>query len=363
MRAKAALKQIAPYQQGKQIQDIKAQYQIERIVKLSSNENPYGYSNEIKQFLASFEPAFDIYPDGYTARLRKDLANKLNVNESEIIFGSGSEEIVQMICRAYLFTGVNTVMATPTFPQYKHNATIEGATVKEIPTVDGSHDLADMLDTIDEDTNVVWLCSPNNPTGTSIAKQDLISFMDNCPEHILVVLDEAYYEYLDEAKDLHAMECIQEYSNLIVLRTFSKAYGLAGLRIGYGVANETIINQLNVVRGPFNTTSIAQQVAQIALTDQAFIKETKRKNLLVKQDFQVFLDQLGWNYFPSETNFMLVMTPTSGTEMFNFLIQYGFIVRPGELLGIPNTIRFTLGLKDDMQRLQELFSLYHKQNS
>lgn len=363
MKTKSSLRQIAPYQQGKQIQDIKRQYQIDRIVKLSSNENPYGYADAVRQFLASYEPAFDIYPDGHTAQLRKDLAYKLKVSESEIIFGSGSEEIVQMICRAYLFQGVNTVMATPTFPQYKHNAIIEGAKIKEIPTIEGHHDLNGMLEAIDQDTNVIWLCSPNNPTGTPITKQDFIAFMDTCPQHVLVVLDEAYYEYLDKTKDLHAMEQIQKYNNLIILRTFSKAYGLAGLRIGYGVANKQIINQLNVVRGPFNTTSIAQQIAQIALANEAFIEKTRQQNVKVKLDFQVFLDNIGWHYYTSETNFLLVSTPTSGTKVFDYLIQHGFIVRPGELLGIPNTIRFTLGLQDDMYRMQELLSLYQHQNS
>ncbi|CDQ39810.1 Histidinol-phosphate aminotransferase [Virgibacillus salexigens] len=360
MEGKAALKQLAPYQQGKQIQEIKQMYNLDRIVKLSSNENPYGYSDKVKQFLNEYIPSFDIYPDGYTKELRSVLAAKLNAQETELVFGSGSEEIVQMICRTFLYEGVNTVMATPTFPQYKHNAIIEGAEVKEIPTVEGYHDLPAMLAAIDKKTNVVWLCSPNNPTGNPMAKQEFIQFMDNCPDNVLVVLDEAYYEYVDPNKDIQAINEINNYQNLIVLRTFSKAYGLAGLRIGYGIANEAIVTQLNIVRGPFNTTSIAQQIALVALEDDDFIQDTKAKNLEVKLSFQQFLHDIDWGYYPSETNFMLVSTPNSGTELFEYLIQHGFIVRPGELLGIPNTIRLTLGLKEDMERFQQLLVSYNK---
>lgn len=361
MKIKDRLNQLTPYQQGKQIQDIKKYYKLDRIVKLSSNENPYGFTPKIREFLIDYVPAFDMYPDGYTRELRIDLAKKLNVHEAEIIFGSGSEEIIQMICRTFLFPDVNTVMAAPTFPQYKHNAIIEGAEVREIATIDGYHDIDGMLEAIDENTNVVWFCSPNNPTGNPMPKENFIRFMNACPEEVLVVLDEAYYEYVDPEKDIQAIEQVKQYSNLIVLRTFSKAYGLAGLRIGYGIANAAIVKQLNLVRGPFNTTSIAQQIARIALNDEAFIKDTKAKNLEVKLAFQQFLDDIGWHYFPSETNFMLVATPESGTDMFDYLIQHGFILRPGELLGIPNTIRLTLGLKEDMERLQELILKYHKQ--
>ncbi|MBY7143493.1 histidinol-phosphate transaminase [Virgibacillus sp. NKC19-3] len=363
MEGKQILKQLTPYQQGKQIKDIKEMYGLERIVKLASNENPYGYSPHVKNYLSHNESALELYPDGYTAELRTALASKLQVNEKQLLFGSGSEEIVQMICRAFLYPGVNTVMPTPTFPQYKHNASIEGAEIKEIPTGDGFHDLDQMLESIDERTSVVWLCSPNNPSGVTIPKAKLYSFLDSCPNDVLVVLDEAYYEYMDTEQDPNAIENLSQYQNLVILRTFSKAYGLAGLRIGYAISNQDLITKLDVVRGPFNTTSMAQKAAFIALEDTAFIEETIAKNNTVKQSFTQFLDTIGWGYYDSQTNFLLVFTPVSGTEVFQYLIEKGFIIRPGEVLGCPNTIRVTLGKEKDMKQLQDVLYMLHQQTS
>ncbi|MBP1969606.1 histidinol-phosphate aminotransferase [Virgibacillus natechei] len=363
MEGKLILKQLTPYQQGKQIKDIKEAYGLDRIVKLASNENPYGYSSHVKDYFSNNITDFEIYPDGYTAELRTAIASKLAVNEKQLLFGSGSEEIVQMICRAFLYPGVNTVMPTPTFPQYKHNTLIEGADIKEIPTVDGYHDLEKMLESIDEYTKVVWLCSPNNPTGSSLSKEAIYSFMDRCPKDVLVVLDEAYYEYMDASQDPGAVHRIETYENLVILRTFSKAHGLAGLRIGYAIANEDLITKLDVVRGPFNTTSIAQKAALIALEDSAFIEETKSKNNTVKQDFMQFLDTIEWTYYESQANFLLVNTPISGNEVFQYLIENGFIVRPGEVLGCPNTIRVTLGNEKDMSQLQNLLYAMQQQLS
>ncbi|PAV29493.1 histidinol-phosphate transaminase [Virgibacillus profundi] len=361
MEGKAILNQLSPYQQGKQIKDIEKEYGLDRIVKLASNENPYGYSAHVREYFLKNISEFNIYPDGYTAELRKAVADKINVNENQLLFGSGSEEIVQMICRAFLYSGTNTIMATPTFPQYKHNALIEGADVVEIPTVNGYHDLENIYKSIDHNTKVVWLCSPNNPSGLVIPKEDFKDFMDKCPENVLVVLDEAYYEYIDDSKDIHALTLLSDYSNLIVLRTFSKAYGLAGLRIGYGIANNNLITKLDVVRGPFNTTSLAQKAALIALDDTEFIEDTKANNFAVKKSVQQFLDTIGWKYYETQANFLLVSTPVSGTEVFQFLVENGFIVRPGELLGSPNTIRFTLGKAEDMNLMQDKLAQLHQQ--
>ncbi|WP_164219021.1 histidinol-phosphate transaminase [Virgibacillus sp. YIM 98842] len=358
MEGKAILSKLTPYQQGKQMQEIKETYGLERIVKLASNENPYGFSPEVGAFFQSGLHDLNVYPDGYTKELRINLANKLKLDETQLIFGSGSEEIVQMICRAFLYPGTNTVMAAPTFPQYKHNALIEGAAVKEVPLRKGEHNLDQMLREIDGDTKVAWLCSPNNPSGTVIPKDALQSFLNECPDHVLVVLDEAYYEFMDE--DPESIGWLSSFNNLIILRTFSKAYGLAGLRIGYGISNPDILKKIDVVRGPFNTTSIAQKAAIIALEDQGFIKNIKQKNKEVKREFESFLDKIGWSYFPSQTNFLLVSTPVSGMEVFEYLLARGFIVRPGELLGIPNTIRVTIGKEKDMGELKDILLAFHQ---
>src|SRR5699024_2719826 len=348
MDGKKVLNQLAPYKQGMQVDEVKKEYHLDKIVKIASNENPYGYSEQLKNAFSKKIDELNIYPDEHTAKLRSALASKLAINEEQIIFGNGSYKIVQIISLTFLYPGVNTVMAIPTFPQYKHHALIDGASIKEIPTVNGYHDLDGMLQAIDKNTKVVWICSPDNPTGTILPNDDFYQFMDQCPKDVLVVLDEAYYEFIDEASRLQALSTLPSYKNLILLRTFSKAYGLAALRIGYGIMAEDIASQLNIVRGPFNTSTIAQQAALIALDDQSFIKNVTTKNREIKQRFEVFLDEIGWHYYPSQTNFILFSTPISGTEVSQYLLKNGFIIRPGELLGYPKTIRITIGTDEDM---------------
>lgn len=355
MRQKAILSQLTAYQQGKQTHEIKQEFGLEKIVKLASNENVYGYSPKIKDHLTNHLPELNIYPDGHTGELRTVLSEKLGVEEDWLLFGSGSEEIIQIICRAFVQNRKNTVMAANSFPQYRHNTLVENGTIKEIPVnADGTHDLDAMLKAIDESTTVVWICAPDNPTGTLISEREFLRFMDQCPKDVLVVLDEAYREYVEEDDLLDSLAYVRSYSNLISLRTFSKAYGLAGLRIGYGIGHPELIHLLNVVRGPFNTTSVAQKAATIALDDQEFITHSRESNKRVKEEFCQFLDSINWKYYPSYTNFVLVSTPTSGMEFFDQLIRHGFIVRPGELLGYPNTVRITIGKAEDMEELQEI---------
>lgn len=361
MKGKKILEKMTPYQPGKSVEQIKQMYHVEKVVKLASNENPYGYSPKIKQCLQDETNRLAFYPDGYATNLRAALSEKLSIDEEQLVFGSGSDELIQIIVRTFLQQGDHTIMASPTFPQYRHHALIEGATITEVPVVEGKHDLNRMLDAIHEKTKILWLCSPNNPTGLSISKDEFTSFMKQCPEHVLVILDEAYYEFQDESYDINIIDQLKTYHNLISLRTFSKAYGLAGLRVGYAITTKKIARQLNIVRGPFNTSIIAQEAATIALKDDTFIQETVKKNNVVKKQFARFLETIGWEYYPSEANFMLVKTPKSGEHLFQFLMKHGYIIRPGELLGYPNAVRITIGEKDDMATLHLLLQTYHRQ--
>lgn len=360
MFGKKVLNELSAYKQGKQTEEVQREYNLDKIVKLASNENPYGYSQQVSDFFKTMVQDFEIYPDGYAYDLRVGVANKLQVDEAQLVFGAGSDEVITLICRAFLHEGTNTVMATPTFGQYRHHALIEGATLKEIPTVNGKHDLEKMAAAIDENTKVVWLCTPDNPTGEIILKDEFKTFMDQCPQDVIVVLDEAYYEFVSEDLQFNLQGNLQQYSNLIALRTFSKIYGLAGLRVGYGVASEEIAGKLNVVRGAFNTTSIGQRAALVALNDDDFIETTKRLNEEVKQDFQQFLDEINWSYYESHTNFILVETPIDANMASDYLMRHGFIVRSGSLLGYPKTIRITLGQKKDMLELQAVIRQLQK---
>jgi len=353
MNAKEIFDQMTPYKPGKQTDDVKKEYGLKTIVKLASNENPFGYSEKVAKAIPTLATNVEIYPDGYATELREILSGKLKVEKDQLVFGCGSDEVVDIICRTYLDKGMNTIVAKPTFPQYKHNALIQGAKVKEVPLHDGYHDLEGMFQAIDENTKIVWLCTPNNPTGCHIDEASFTKFMEKCPDNILVVIDEAYYEYMTSENIPDSIQALKQYSNLIVLRTFSKAYGLAGLRIGYGIASEKIANLLNITRGPFNTTRVAQGAAKLALEDEDFLNSSIEKTAKNKQEFILFLDELGLDYYDSETNFVFVKLPVSGDSLFEYLLSKGYIIRSGEALGHPNGVRITIGNKDDMDAIQD----------
>lgn len=362
MRWKEQLLSLTPYQPGKSIDAVKKQYNLDKIVKLASNENPFGCSPKVVSLLQSNIDSLAIYPDGYATNLREELAAFLEVGEDELILGNGSDNIIQMISRALLHPNANTIMATPTFSQYKHNAVIEGAIIKEIPLKDGEHDLEEMLAAIDEQTNVIWLCSPNNPTGTYIPENKLISFLDNVPEHILVVLDEAYYEYVVADDYYESIGLSRKYQNVIVLRTFSKIYGLAALRVGYGVANPSIIKALEPAREPFNVNSLGQLAAAIAIKDREFVEQCKSINRQGLAQFYAFCEQNNLSYYPSQTNFILIDFKVDGDKVFQYLLGKGFITRSGKALGFPTSVRITVGSSEQNEGVLKAISQFLAEN-
>lgn len=356
MKVKEQLLSLTPYQPGKPIEEVKREFGLEKIVKLASNENPFGYSSLVKEALLKQLEELSLYPDGYAATLRERLAAHLGVSGPEIIFGNGSDEIIQIICRAFLSPGTNTVMAHPTFPQYRHNAVIEGADIREVELIDGEHDLEGMLNAIDENTAVVWLCTPNNPTGTYINAEKLISFLDRAPKTVLVVLDEAYYEYVEAQDYPESIPLLKQYENLIILRTFSKAYGLASFRVGYGVANTNLLAGLEPAREPFNTTLLSQAAAAAALDDQAFIQECVRLNHEGLEQFYQFCRKHNLKFYPSQGNFILIDFKRTGNEVFQYLLERGYIVRSGNALGFPTSVRITIGTKEQNEEIIQILS-------
>lgn len=343
MKWKQQIFDMKPYQPGKPIEEVKREYGLEEVVKLASNENPFGSSPKVAEFLKTNETNHAIYPDGYAQKLRTAVANHLEVKESELIFGNGSDDLIAIITRALLYPGVNTVMADPSFSQYWHNADIEGAEIRKVPTVDGRHDLPAMLAQIDEQTSVVWICSPNNPTGTIVTDAELQQFLAQVPAHVLVVLDEAYIEYINDPAHKNTLPYYRQYNNLILLRTFSKAYGLAAFRVGYGIAQEDIIAKLDAVRGPFNNTVLSQEVAILALQDQAFIENCRLANEKGKAQYVDFCQRHRLNYYPSQTNFILFEVKADSNLVFQEMMKRGFIIRSGAALGVPGYIRVTIG--------------------
>jgi histidinol-phosphate aminotransferase len=353
MRWKEQLLTLTPYQPGKSIDSVKKEFNLEKIVKLASNENPFGCSQRALAAIQENQQSLAIYPDGYASCLREAVANHYQVKPEELIFGNGSDNLIQIISRALLDPNSNTVMAEPTFSQYRHNAVIEGAKIIEVPLKNGNHDLDGMLAAIDENTNIIWLCSPNNPTGTYIPEQELIAFLEKVPQETLVVLDEAYFEYVVADDYYESISLTKRFDNLIVLRTFSKIYGLASLRIGYGIANSKIIKALEPAREPFNVNTFGLLAAAAAINDQEFVQQCRQTNRQGLEQYYQFCEAHNLSYYPSQGNFLLIDFKVDGDQVFQYLLQKGYIIRSGKALGFPTSARITIGSYEENEGLLE----------
>ncbi|SET52199.1 histidinol-phosphate transaminase [Paenibacillus sp. NFR01] len=342
MNPKPNIVDLPVYKPGKPIDEVKKELGLNEVIKLASNENPYGTSPKAKAAIIADLDNLYLYPDGSAAELTEALTAHLGVGKDQIIFGCGSDEIIALIARAFFVPGDETIMADQTFSVYKSNADIEGAVTIEVPLVEGTHDLDGMLGAITDRTKVIWVCNPNNPTGTIVSGEALTTFLDAVPSQVMVVLDEAYYEYVTDLSYSNGIDLLGQYPNLVVLRTFSKIYGLAALRIGYGVASPQIIRLINQVREPFNTSRLAQAGALAALADQEYVEECRRLNsagiLQLQDDFK----RLGLNAFPAHGNFIMVDVRKPAYDVFEALLRQGIIVRAGHKL-YPTYIRVTVG--------------------
>lgn len=356
MRPKPNIVHLPVYQPGKSTDEVKKELGLDEIIKLASNENPFGCSPKVKEALmAEFENT-QIYPDGASLKLTEALSRQLGVNENQLIFGAGSDEVVLMAARAFLEPGDETVMASHTFPQYKHNAEVEAAKVIEVPLKEGKHDLETMLSKVNDKTKIVWICVPNNPTGTINTHEEIKSFMKQVPKSVLVVLDEAYVEYNTSDEFPDSLGLLKEHDNILILRTFSKIYGLASLRIGYGIGRAEVIHTINQVREPFNTTRYAQAAAVAALDDQQFIADCREKNEQGRQFLQAQFEQMGIYSYPSYGNFIMVDVKKPAEQVFHALLKKGIIVRGGHALNMPTCLRITIGSQRQNEKLIEALS-------
>ncbi|MDO3409617.1 histidinol-phosphate transaminase [Saccharibacillus sp. CPCC 101409] len=342
MQPKPHIVDLPVYQPGKPIEEVQKEYGLDEVVKLASNENPYGFSPRVRDAIESELSKFYLYPDGASVELTAALAEHLSVQPDRIIFGCGSDEVIALIARAFLMEGDETIMADCTFSVYKSNADIEQAVSIEVPLKDGKHDLDAMLAAVSDRTKIVWICNPNNPTGTIVNRGELRSFLDRVPSSVMVVLDEAYFEYVTDSGYPDGLTLLADYPNVVVLRTFSKIYGLAALRIGYGVGSAEVIRSINQVREPFNTTRIAQAAAKAALADQSFVQSCREKNAEGIQYLEREFGRLGLESFPANGNFIMVDTRQSAADLFQRMLRKGVIARSG-FKRYPTYLRVTVG--------------------
>jgi len=350
------LDQITPYKPGKPIEEVKRELGLDKVIKLASNENPMCPSPKVIEAIASTAKNVNRYPDGGCFYLRQALSRKLSVPEDNIVFGNGSDEIILLSLRAFVDPGDEVVVASPTFLIYHIAAMIKGAKVRTVPLKGYKYDLKGMLGAVNDRTTVVFIANPDNPTGSYVTADELNEFIEKIPRNVLVFIDEAYYEFAkggDYPETLAFTE--REDRNVVVARTFSKAYSLAGLRIGYGIARKDIAGVLNKVREPFNVNSIAQTAAMAALEDDEYMEKAVTLVREEKKRFYETFDSLDVAYVPSRTNFILVDTKRDSAKVFDYLLQRGVIVREMSAWKLDGHIRVNIGLREENDVFLRIF--------
>jgi histidinol-phosphate aminotransferase len=346
------VRQIAPYVAGKPISEVAREFGLEEahIVKLASNENPLGMPESAKAAMARAAAELGRYPDANAFELKAALAARYGVPAEWITLGNGSNDILEMSAHAFVEKGQSVIYSQYSFAVYALATQGLGARAIVVPAAKYGHDLDAMLGAIEDDTHLVFIANPNNPTGTFIEGPALEAFLEKVPRRVVVVLDEAYTEYLGAEHRYDSIAWVRRYPNLVVSRTFSKAFGLAGLRVGFAIAQPDLTDLLNRLRQPFNVNSIAQAAAVAALGDTAFLEKTAALNTAGYRRLTEAFDQLGLEYVPSFGNFVLVRVgedDNAGGRINFALLKQGVIVRPVGSYGLPQWLRVTIGLPEE----------------
>lgn len=353
--APANIRAIAPYQGGKPISELAREMGLNEaeIVKLASNENPLGMSPKAQ--MAVEEAIYDIarYPDGNSFALRDAVSQKYAVAPAQIVFGNGSNDILELAARAFLTAGDEVIYSQHAFAVYPLVTQAVGATGVVVPAIEFGHDLPGFLRAITPKTKLIFVANPNNPTGTLIPKAVLMDFLRQVPKNILVVLDEAYDEYLSATDKSEAISWLGQFENLIISRTFSKAYGLAGLRVGFGLMHASLADLMNRVRQPFNVNNLAQVAATVSLQDDDFVARSYAANQAGMVQVTQGLAQLGLSYIPSYGNFVSFKVTNAGA-VNQALLKHGVIVRPVANYEMPDYLRVSIGLFSENARFLEV---------
>ena len=353
MKARVGIESITPYQGGKPIEEVQRELGLYDIVKLASNENPLGPSPIAVEAMQQAVKQVHLYPDGNGYYLKQDLSHHLGLEPDRLILGNGSNEVLQIIGETFISPNDEVIYSESAFVVYRLVATICGAKSVITPMQGYDQDIEAMIAAITERTKVIFIANPNNPTGTMVTAAQAQKLMDYVPEHVLVVFDEAYGEYINRADYPQTLPYVQQVRNVVISRTFSKVYGLAGMRIGYGIAPPHLIELMNRVRQPFNCNLVAQAAAQAALSDLDYVEQSRKTNAQEKQKLYQVLTALGVQYIPSEGNFIMLNLNQSGEAVAQRLLQQGIIVRPITGYGFPNSIRVTIGTRRQNVRFIE----------
>lgn len=342
---------LAPYQPGKPLDELEREYGISDAIKLASNENPLGPSPKVLQAIQGALAELSLYPDGNGFALKQALAARTGVAAGQITLGNGSNEVLELVARAFLSPGREAVFSRYAFVVYPIVTRAAGADPVVVADRDWGHDLDAMAAAITARTGVVFIANPNNPTGTWLDGDALQAFMQQVPERVIVVVDQAYAEYVSEPSYPDAADWLARYPNLVVTRTFSKAYGLAGLRIGYGLASAAVADLLNRVREPFNVNALALVAAEAALADEDYLRRSRQLNADGMAQLEAGFAALGLSFIPSLGNFVSVRMPRPADAVYQELLRKGIIVRPVENYGMSGYLRISIGTAEQNQRL------------
>lgn len=349
-KARREIFKLKEYKPGKPIEEVKRELGIDDIIKLASNENPLGPSPKAVQAIAEMLTRIHLYPDANCYELRNRLAGLFDLPSSGILVGNGSDEILKLMAETFLDPGDQVIIAQPTFSEYEFSALIMGAECIRVPLQEYTHDLQAMIDAVTPKTKIIILCNPNNPTGTIVESKALETFMDQVPDGVLVVFDEAYCEYAENPDFISGLSYLRQGRNVMVLRTFSKIYGLAALRVGYAFTRPEIAQAILRVKEPFNVNAPAQVGALSALDDQEHVRKSQTLNHNGKLYLYREFEQLGIRYVPTEANFIFFDIGKNSREIFHELLKMGVIVRNCESFGFSTCLRVTVGTEAENKR-------------
>jgi histidinol-phosphate aminotransferase len=349
-KARPEIFTLKPYIAGKPIEEVKRELGIDDIIKLASNENPLGSSPKAIEAVVNNLFNMHQYPDSNCFYLKEKLAAHNEVEFANILVGNGSDEMLKLLAETFLSQGDEIMYAKPSFSEYEFVGRVMGAQCIEVPLRGFTHDLDAMLSFITSRTKIVVICNPNNPTGTIVKSEAMDSFMEKVPDDVLVVFDEAYCEYAESPDFISGLKYVKAGRNAIILRTFSKVYGLASLRVGYGITLPAIARAVEMVTEPFNVNMMAQVAATAALDDNEHLQNSLKVNSLGKKYLYSEFDKLGLKYVPTDANFIFVDLAKNCQEVFAALLQMGVIIRTGDIFGYPNFIRVTVGTAAENER-------------
>jgi len=360
-RARKALASLEPYLPSRSAEEVMRQFGLSRVIKLGSNENPLGLPAHAREAITGALDRIHHYPDGESSRLRALLAERLGLTPSHFCFANGVDNVLTCLGLAFFETGDRVVTARPTYTAYGNLAKLMGAHLVEVPLADWRYDVRAIAEAAGA-AKAVFVCNPNNPTGSALHHQEVQELLDRTPPQVLVVLDEAYAEWADDPAFPNAVALLRRHPNLVVLRTFSKIYGLAGLRVGYAVAEPEIISCLNQVREPYPVDRLAQAAAEAVLEDEAYRRAAFQNNLEGRVFLGEQLTEMGLRHLPTQANFILVNLGQPAAEVAQRLLEHGVIIRPGGLWRLPAWARITIGTpEENVQLLAALSAVLRQQ--